>query len=249
MTELLTAKQVQQLLNVDRTTIYRMLKDGRLDGLKVGSHWRFRKEEIDDLLSLAHEAEVVDSTPVEILPLHCIQSIQNVFSQIAEVGAVVTEMDGQPLSQMSHCTKFCELIQNAPAGYQACLNSWKELAQDRDQRPVFHACHAGLQYARGFIEVDNQSTAMIIAGQFYLNKPDPAEREQEVRRLAEEYDINSADLLEAAAELPVLDERKQARISIWISEVARTFGDISSERAEMLRRLRVISEMSSIHKS
>ena len=48
---LLTAKQVQELLHVDRTTIYRMLKDGRLTGIKVGQHWRFSEQEVDDLVS------------------------------------------------------------------------------------------------------------------------------------------------------------------------------------------------------
>ena len=37
MPNLLTAKEVQELLSVDRTTIYRMLKDGRLKGVKVGN--------------------------------------------------------------------------------------------------------------------------------------------------------------------------------------------------------------------
>ena len=47
--KLLTAKQVQDLLHVDRTTIYRMLKDGRLNGVKVGKHWRFSAQEVNDL--------------------------------------------------------------------------------------------------------------------------------------------------------------------------------------------------------
>ncbi len=47
----LTAKQVQELLHVDRTTIYRMLKDGRLTGIKVGQQWRFSASEVDDLLA------------------------------------------------------------------------------------------------------------------------------------------------------------------------------------------------------
>lgn len=34
MSEFLTARQVQKLLSIDRTTIYRMLKDGRLNGIK-----------------------------------------------------------------------------------------------------------------------------------------------------------------------------------------------------------------------
>ena len=47
----LTAKQVEDLLNVDRTTIYRMLKDGRLAGVKIGQQWRFYTHKVEELLS------------------------------------------------------------------------------------------------------------------------------------------------------------------------------------------------------
>ncbi|MEJ2413252.1 MAG: PocR ligand-binding domain-containing protein [Anaerolineales bacterium] len=246
MSELYTTKQVQELLQVDRTTVYRMLNDGRLTGVKVGSHWRFQKAEIDRLLSGGDQYEDPDLSSMEILPIHCVQSIQNVFGQIAEVGAVVTDLDGNPLTEMSHCSEFCALIQDSPSGYQACLDSWRELAEDPASKPVFHQCHARLQYARGFIAVKNQPAAMIIAGQFYLDEPESEDREQFIRELADKYEIDSSELLEAAAEIPVLDDRTEAKIGSWISEVARTFGDISTERAEMLERLRAISEMSSI---
>lgn len=36
MDSLLTARQLQDLLRVDRITIYRMLKDGRIQGFKDG---------------------------------------------------------------------------------------------------------------------------------------------------------------------------------------------------------------------
>jgi excisionase family DNA binding protein len=48
---LLTTKQLQELLSIDRTTVYRMLKDGRLTGIKVGTQWRFSRDEVDALLS------------------------------------------------------------------------------------------------------------------------------------------------------------------------------------------------------
>ena len=51
MDELLTTRQVQSILQVDRTTIYRMLKDGRLRGVKVGQQWRFHDTDVRALLS------------------------------------------------------------------------------------------------------------------------------------------------------------------------------------------------------
>ena len=51
MADFLTAKQVIELLKIDRTTLYRMLKEERIKGLKIGSQWRFSKQDIDVLLS------------------------------------------------------------------------------------------------------------------------------------------------------------------------------------------------------
>ena len=48
---LLTAQQVQQMLEVDRSTIYRMAEDGRLPAIKVGRQWRFPAESIAELLT------------------------------------------------------------------------------------------------------------------------------------------------------------------------------------------------------
>ena len=47
---LLTTRQVQELLRVDRITVYRMLNDGRLKGVKIGQQWRFPAREVERLL-------------------------------------------------------------------------------------------------------------------------------------------------------------------------------------------------------
>ena len=196
MDGLLTTKQVQDLLQIDRTTIYRMLKDGRLSGVKVGSQWRFKRQEIDDLLSSANAYQTASSSPSEALPVHCIQSIQNVFAQIAEVGAVTTDRHGQPITEISHCIKFCKSIFASPSGKQACIASWERLAKNPDKGPEFQICHAGLQYARGCIKIKNNPTAMIVAGQFYTGPPDSDEEKARIRRLASVHGIDHQKLSE-----------------------------------------------------
>lgn len=252
MTELLTSKQVQDLLQVDRTTVYRMLKDGRLTGIKVGSQWRFRRQEIDELLTLAStpEEETTNApSPSEVLPVHCVQSIQNVFAQIAEVGAVTTDMKGAPLTEISHCSQFCQLIQDSPSGRKACMQSWQQLVENPDKDPEFAPCHAGLQYARGYIEVENAPIAMIVAGQFYVQPSDETEEAIRLKRLAAVHGIDHRKLSEAALDIPVINERMETKIGIWMKEVANTFGDIGSQRADMLNRLRVISDISNLELS
>jgi excisionase family DNA binding protein len=52
--DLLTARQLQDLLKVDRITIYRMLGDGRLTGFKVGGQCRFSWWQIETWFQERH---------------------------------------------------------------------------------------------------------------------------------------------------------------------------------------------------
>src|SRR5674476_1186761 len=60
---LLTARQVQTMFGVDRSTVYRMAEDGRLPAIKIGRQWRFRPEEIERLLVASPGAAMGNGTP------------------------------------------------------------------------------------------------------------------------------------------------------------------------------------------
>ncbi len=247
---LLTAKQTQELLKVDRTTIYRMLKDGRLNGVKVGQQWRFYTSEVNDLLAGAKRlGESNIHILTDILPLHCMQPVQDVFAEIAEVGAVTTGKDGQPLTRISNSCDFCKLILGSDTGRQECIASWRRLAEQKESAPEFVPCHAGLGYARARIEVNGTLIAMLIAGQFYTESPDLAEDQRQFHRLSETYAIDENLLVQAARQIQILDSRKISQLSHWLEKVAHTFEQISSERADFMGRLRQIAEMSVFEKS
>jgi excisionase family DNA binding protein len=45
--EVLTVTELCTYLKVDRSTVYRLIKAGKLPAFKVGGDWRFNVEEID----------------------------------------------------------------------------------------------------------------------------------------------------------------------------------------------------------
>ncbi len=249
MDDLLTTKQVQEYLQVDRTTIYRMLNDGRLTGVKVGHQWRFPRSQITAVLKevmVLSKDEQPSITP-EILPIHCIQVIQDVFADIAGVGSVTTTKEGQPLTNISNACRFCYLILASEMGYRACVNTWKKLAiRNPAEDRTFLTCHTGLQYAYSRINIDNEFAALLIAGQYLLEDSDPEGAAVRSSKLAQQYGINAAELAEAARDVPVLEERIQSKIDKWLRKVAVTFGEISNERAELMSRLNRIAEMTKI---
>lgn len=247
MDELLTTKQVQAHLQVDRTTIYRMLKDGRLQGVKVGQHWRFPRASVEAMLSESTAPPAKQVTPSlsrEALPIHCLQVVQDVSAETAEVGALTTDTDGLPLTEISNSCHFCNLILSTQSGRQACINSWRKLAQQYDAQPRFVTCHAGFHYARARIEVNGVPTAMLIAGQFFISPPDPAVREAQIQQLAERHGLSAAELSACDQQPNILSKSKQMKITTWLKKLADTFAILSLERADMLDRLQRIATIS-----
>jgi excisionase family DNA binding protein len=47
---LLTVKEVTQLLRVHRPKVYDLLRDGTIEGFKLGADWRIKRESIERLV-------------------------------------------------------------------------------------------------------------------------------------------------------------------------------------------------------
>jgi excisionase family DNA binding protein len=48
--QILNVSELSEYLRIHKTTIYRMLREGRLPGFRIGSDWRFSVEAIDQWL-------------------------------------------------------------------------------------------------------------------------------------------------------------------------------------------------------
>lgn len=255
MNTLLTVRQLQELLQVDRITIYRMLNDGRIRGFKVGGQWRFPRQSIEQWLQEQQtpvQARV--SAPdqpvrpsVEALPLSCVQAIQNIFAQALGVAAVTTAVDGALLIPIGNSCRFCNLVLGTDAGRERCVSSWRAAAARPGQTPLLSVCHAGLRYVWGRIEVQSEFVAAIHAGQFVTEPPSSDMGwDERISALAQGTGLNPADLQDALSEVTVLDGQRQQQIPLLVRQVAATFSEISEERLSLLNRLRRIAEITQL---
>lgn len=246
MGELLTTKQLQDLLKIDRITVYRMLNDGRLKGVKVGNQWRFSQNEIDRLLGEDPGAEntVIESIPD--FPSGCLAEVQNIFAGIIGIGAITVSLRGTPLTDPTFSNPFCKLMLSSESGRAACQSSWRKIALRSTGEPNFQICHAGLCYKRSVIQDDNTPAAWLIAGQYYLNSPDHAKERERVEELAKTHNIQVEQLIEASLKIPVLKRHQQEQVQEWTPKVAATFHSILCERSDLMSRLQRIAELSSI---
>jgi excisionase family DNA binding protein len=253
MDTLLTTRQLQDLLQVDRITIYRMLNDGRLQGFKVGGQWRFSRQSIERWIQGQQASLKVAGSPIaagdvrpspESLPISCIEAIQAIFAEALDVGTVTTAVDGTPLTSISNSCEFCDLILQTETGRQRCISSWREAAATPSGAvPRTAECHAGLGYVWGRIEIRGEFIAATHAGQF-LNQPlSDADFSGRISELSKATGLEPDSLRDALASVPVLDRDKRKQVPRLLGRVAETFSEIGEERLSLLVRLERIAEM------
>ena len=60
--ETLTIKELCDLLHVHQATIYKMVKQGKIPSFRIGSEWRFRRDEIERWM--ADKTEAIEMSEV-----------------------------------------------------------------------------------------------------------------------------------------------------------------------------------------
>lgn len=252
VSELLTTRELQNLLKVDRITIYRMLEQGRLPGFKVGGQWRFSRREIEEWLEAQRDAlTLMDEFPAASasvpLPLHCVRNVQDVFAEALDVGAVTTDLNGTPLTRISHPCAFCEAVLSSSTGRNRCMEVWKGAGASDAHAPAPKQCHAGLSCMSMLVRVGGNPVAVFSACQFALAGSDEgAATAEHVRRLARDLGLDEETLVTLRERVPVLADASVARLSRLVQRVSVTLSEIGDERLSLLSRLERIAEMTRV---
>jgi excisionase family DNA binding protein len=248
MNEYLSTRQVIEILKVDRITIYRMLQDGRLKGVKIGQQWRFPQDEVERLLAGEPVQEKDEGlNPGASLPTHCFQTIQDLYSGISGMSGLMVDREGKPLTEMTSPCKFCQLILNSQMGRSACETSWQNCAQAAGTGLQTITCHAGLNYIAVPIVDGASLVGYFITGQYIEDSSNQTEGERRLKYLSEHYGIPEEQLHAAAQEIPVIPAESLAQLKDWSLIASRAVQSILYERTGYLSRLQQIAQLSQIN--
>jgi excisionase family DNA binding protein len=253
MDDLLTTRQLQDLLQVDRITIYRMLADGRLNGFKVGGQWRFSRREIEAWLDARQSglegagrdqpSPASDAHSAQALPLACVQLIQDLCAEAMDIAAVTVEPGGRPLTAVSNSCAYCSLILATAEGRRRCAASWR-VAGGGQVRP----CHAGLLCVAAAVEAGGQTVAVTAGCQFSAQPAEGVTPEWRRRlpQVAASLGLEPGELEAAAGSVRMVPQDDLSRVARLVERVAGAFSEMGEERLDLLRRLESIAEMSRI---
>ena len=258
MTNMFTAKDVQQLLQVDRSTVYRMAEDGRLPAVKVGKQWRFPADQLQQWLG--SQVDVSTQLPIaqedglnpaiepygatdlaRMLPLECVQLIQDSHAELLGVMLVVTDLEGKPVTEPSNPCGLFSAISGQPQAIQRCISSWHDLGQLLNIEPVFQRSHLGLLCARGLIRVGNELPGMVVAGCIAPQEWPPSAAELEM--MVAEFNVRPEVLAGRLDQVHCLNEEEQVRVLSSVQKVANIVAHIIQERLVLLGRLDGIANL------
>jgi excisionase family DNA binding protein len=218
MAELLTTNQVQDLLSVDRTTIYRMAQGGQLPAIRVGKQWRFDQAEIE--------------------------LIQEAFAEALGVMMVVTDMEGQPVTRVSNsCGLYDTVIGNADAAAR-CIQGWQRMAGELTMEPKFAPSDLGLLCTRGLIRSGNELKGMVFLGGIAPDEWPPAP--EQIDAIAAHYGLDSQCVRSSIQSVHRLDRPDRERALAFVQRMADICSHLLEEWSSLHRRLQAIASLTAL---
>jgi excisionase family DNA binding protein len=163
----LTARQVQDLLEVDASTVYRMAGDGRLPAVRIGRQWRFPTEAIDALLLPPTVGSGADTAPPPasaLLPPGLATSVLEAVAPALGVTLVVTDLGGRQLTQVVNPAPAIAERLGDPGFVTACAAEWRSFAEEAHLAPRLQPGRFGFLCAHSLVRCGNALIAMVLAG-------------------------------------------------------------------------------------
>jgi excisionase family DNA binding protein len=244
---------VQTILQVDRTTIYRMVEGGQLPAVRVGKQWRFAAADVEQWLqsgrygalpSLPAEDKAPAASPArdaapaglaEILPLACAQIAQDAFADLLGVTMVITDMQGQPVTQMSNPCGFVDALMGGnPDGIRHCIRTWQQMAGHVALEPRFSLSEMGLMCARGLIRVGAELKGMAVIGGIAPESWPPSAEQADA--LAAMFGVPPETVSANCDAVFRMDRATQEKALRSVQRIADVFSAMAQDRAAMMAR-------------
>lgn len=239
----LTAKDLQELIRVDKSTIYRMAEDGRLPAVKVGRQWRFPEDAVLGWLGVdtAPGTMRVEHNLRDLVPPGVAAAAADLAAAAMGVMVVITDMDGRPLNPVANPCGLFAAVAADPAVLPKCIATWQKYGSAPDLVPRFGPSEFGFLCARAFIRRDTRLLGMVIAGGVAPDEWPPAP--PALRSIAARLGVAPEVVEDHAGEVFHLPHSEQARLLGLLPRVAVLVSQIADEAGALTGKLSAIAEL------
>lgn len=174
----------------------------------------------------------------DLFNLDDLQLLQDQFAEAFGVASIITDPDGNPITQPSGFTRLCrDLIRPNAKGYDNCRRSDAVLGRLCTDGPQVQTClSGGLWDAGAGISVGGRHLANWLIGQVR----DGSQSEEAIRLYASEIGIDEEQAAAAFAEVPAMSRERFEGIARLLFSLANR---LSTSAYQNLQQARFISEL------
>lgn len=246
--ELLTTREVQSLVRLNRVTIYRLIRDGEFPAIKIGGQWRFPRKAIEAWLSGQsspqpschhNETKEIKKPPAlsEILAHSELKPVLKAFADATGVSVFVIDDRDDLLTDCIECNPFCCAIHKTPIGLQECLDIWKQPVLSDGEMLT---CHAGLHYLAAAINVGGEPIARVLMGPFLADEAHLHAIQQALPALAERLESDPVHLWNSLHNVQQIGPEQAGLLGRLLSRVINAIAQLAYERSTATQRLHQI---------
>ncbi len=182
----------------------------------------------------------------DLIDVQLLQRIQNSFSQFTGMAALTTDSEGNPVTEGSNFTDFCEkYTRSVDEGLHRCVECDKKsgLMALEQGRPVVYNCHAGLVDYASPIMLDGRYLGCFLGGQV---RTGPVE-EDKVRRIAVDLGLDEEEYLQACRRVPEISEEKALGAAAFLAEIAAVISEMAYKSFVALQQSRRLEKNARYH--
>ncbi|MEI7812664.1 MAG: PocR ligand-binding domain-containing protein [Ignavibacteria bacterium] len=166
---------------------------------------------------LSTRLTIDDINLAELIELEKLQKIQDIFANTFGVASVITDVNGNLITEPSNFSNLCKMIRSNPVGKQKCTESDKLLGEmaKKGAHPVQHSCAAcGLMNAATPMFIGERHLANWMVGQINCI----GLTEDKITEFAIEINADPVKLAEEFKKVKTLDEQSFQNIvnMMWI---------------------------------
>jgi excisionase family DNA binding protein len=241
----LTTRDLQELIRVDKSTIYRMADDGRLPAIKVGRQWRFPEDAILAWLgaSAPPSGETMHPAPglSGIVTPAVARSIAELAADATGVMVVITDMDGIPLTPVANpCGLFTAMEQDESVLPQ-CIDTWRRYGSVPDLVPRFGPSDFGFLCARAFVRQGSELLGMVIAGGV---APDPwPPGDEAITSIARTFGVPDDLVSDHIDQVYHLSQEERVRVLGVLPRVGVLISELATERERTTSAFDAIADL------
>lgn len=135
----------------------------------------------------------------DVIDIEFLQKFQDDFATAIGLASVTVDTEGNPVTEPSRYTRFCNFVHSTEIGDNRCAESHRKGGEEavRLGKPVTYECHAGLIDFAAPIILEGKLIGTILGGQVLEN----FQSEEKYKIIASEIGVEETDFVVAAKEI------------------------------------------------